>query len=60
MSSTKSGTTLPKVEIAHIGAPGPVRDAKFSVDSGVNLKPYIDEGSAVDSNGSGASTRASE
>ena len=53
VSSTKSGTTLPKVMIAHVGAPGAVRDLKFTLDGNVNLKPYIDEGSQVDGQSSG-------
>jgi len=53
VSSTKSGTTLPKVMIAHVGATGAVRDLKFTLDGNVNLKPYIDEGSQVDGQSSG-------
>ena len=47
-SSTKSGTTLPKVEIAHVTSPGNVTTLVFTVDGSVNIKPYIDEGSEVD------------
>jgi hypothetical protein len=53
VSSTKSGTTLPKVKIAHVASPGPVRDCKFALDGSVNLKPYIDEGSQVEGMSSG-------
>lgn len=53
VSSTKSGSTLPKVKIAHVTSPGAVRDMKFAIDGGVNLKPYIDEGSQVDGQSSG-------
>ncbi len=53
VSSTKSGSTLPKVKIAHVTNPGAVRDMKFQLDGGVNLKPYIDEGSQVDGQSSG-------
>jgi len=53
VSSTKSGSTLPKVKIAHVMNPGAVRDMKFELDAGVNLKPYIDEGSSVDGQSSG-------
>lgn len=53
VSSTKSGTTLPKVEIAHVTSPGAVRTLHFKVDGGVDLKPYIDEGSEVDGQSSG-------
>ena len=53
VSSTKSGSTLPKVKIAHVTSPGAVRDMKFELEGGVNLKPYIDEGSQVDGQSSG-------
>jgi len=53
VSSTKSGSTLPKVKIASVTSPGAVRTLNFHVESGVNLKSYIDEGSQVDSSGSG-------
>ena len=53
VESTKSGTALPKVQIASVASPGKVRTLAFKVDGDVNLKPYIDEGSQVDSSGSG-------
>jgi hypothetical protein len=53
VSSTKSGSTLPEVEIASASSPGAVTTFRFDVDGGVNLKPYIDEGSAVRSTASG-------
>ena len=53
VESTKSGSTLPKVQIASVSQPGAVRTMEFKVDGGVNVKPYIDEGSQVDSSGSG-------
>jgi hypothetical protein len=53
VESTKSGTTLPKVKIASVSSPGAVQTLSFNVEHGVNLKPYIDEGSQVDSNGAG-------
>ena len=54
VSSTKSGSTLPaNVKIASVSSPGAVQDLVFDVEHGVNLKPYIDEGSKVDSSGSG-------
>lgn len=48
VSSTKSGTTLPKVKLATASNPGAVRDLKFTVEPGVDVKPYIDEGSMVE------------
>jgi hypothetical protein len=53
VSSTKSGTTLPKVKIATASMPGAVQDLKFMIEGGVNLKPYIDEGSMVEGQCSG-------
>ncbi|HEX3757194.1 MAG TPA: hypothetical protein VHW23_00745 [Kofleriaceae bacterium] len=53
VSSTKSGSTLPRTKIASVASPGAVRTLGFHVESGVNLKPYVDEGSQVDSSGSG-------
>jgi hypothetical protein len=53
VSSTKSGSTLPKVKIASASMPGAVQDVKFMVEGGVNLKPYIDEGSMVEGQCSG-------
>jgi hypothetical protein len=53
VSSTKDGTTLPKVKIASATMPGAVRDVTFAIESGVNLKPYIDEGSMVEGQCSG-------
>lgn len=53
VESTKPGTTLPKVKIASTSSPGAVQTLTFDVEHGVNLKPYIDEGSQIDSSGSG-------
>jgi hypothetical protein len=53
VESTRSGTTLPKVKIASVASPGAVQTLTFNIEHGVNLKPYIDEGSQVDSTGSG-------
>jgi hypothetical protein len=52
VASTRSGSTLPRAKIASAASPGAVRTLKFHVES-VNLKPYIDEGSQVDSAGTG-------
>lgn len=53
VASTRSGTTLPKTKIASLSSPGAVQTLTFDVERGVNLKPYIDEGSQVDSKASG-------
>ncbi|CAN5249486.1 hypothetical protein BH11MYX1_BH11MYX1_14720 [soil metagenome] len=52
VESTKSGTTLPKVKIASVSAPGAVQVMNFKVEN-VDVKPYIDEGSQVDTSGTG-------
>jgi len=52
VSSSRSGSTLPRAKIASVASPGAVRTLSFHVE-GVNLKPYIDEGSQVDSAGMG-------
>jgi hypothetical protein len=53
VESTRAGSTLPKVKIASISMPGAVQTMSFDVESDVNLKPYVEEGSQVDSTGSG-------
>lgn len=53
LESTKSGTALPRVKIATASNPGAVQTMTFDVDDSINLKPYIDEGSKVESSGSG-------
>jgi hypothetical protein len=52
VTSTKSGSMLPRTKIASATSPGAVRTLSFQVEA-VNLKPYIDEGSQVDSTGTG-------
>jgi hypothetical protein len=51
--SSQQGSTLPRVEIASVIAPGAVTTMEFDVDSDVDLKPYVDEGSVVESEASG-------
>lgn len=53
VESAKAGSTLPKTKIASVASPGAVRSLAFDVDGSVNLKPYIEEGSQVDSSGTG-------
>ena len=52
VQSTKSGTGLPKAKIATVSMPTGQK-MKFTVDGSVNLKQYVDEGSQVDSSGTG-------
>ncbi len=54
VSSTKPGSMLPRAKIASVASPGAVRTLSFHVEGGVNLQPYIDEGSQVDSAGMGS------
>jgi hypothetical protein len=53
VKSSVEGSTLPRVEIASVTMPGAVRTMKFDVESGVDLKPYVDEGSIVESTAEG-------
>ena len=53
VSSSKSGSSLPKVEIAHVTSPGNETEMPFVVDPTVDLNPYINEGSEVDAQGTG-------
>jgi hypothetical protein len=53
VESTGSGSTLPRVLIASATSPGAVQTVNFDVVAGVDLKPYVDEGGQVDSDGSG-------
>lgn len=52
VKSSKQGSTLPRVEIANVDMPGAVTTLKFEVTD-VNIKPYVDEGSVVESEGRG-------
>jgi hypothetical protein len=52
VKSSASGSSLPRVEIAHVAAPGAVQKLEFAVES-VDIKPYVDEGSVVESEGRG-------
>jgi hypothetical protein len=53
VESTKQGSSLPKVKLATVDNPGAVQTMTFTIEPGVNLKPYVDEGSQVDSTGAG-------
>jgi hypothetical protein len=50
--SSQQGSTLPKVEIASVASPGAVTTMHFVVKD-VDVKPYVDEGSIVESTGKG-------
>lgn len=53
VASRREGSSLPRVRIAHAAAPGAVTDLAFEVDGGVNLEPYVREGSVVESSATG-------
>ena len=53
VESSKSGSALPKVKLAAVSAPGAVQDLEFTVVADVNLKPYIEVGSQIDTAASG-------
>ncbi len=52
--SSADGSALPRVEIASVVSPGAVTSMEFAVDARVDLKPYVDEGSVVESEASGS------
>jgi hypothetical protein len=51
--SSADGSSLPRVEIASVVAPGAVTTLVFEVDRSIDIKPYVDEGSIVESEASG-------
>ncbi len=53
VSSNMSGTTLPRVEIAHVTNPGAVQTMQFVVESSVDINPYVNEGSTVEGESTG-------
>ncbi|HEY5947291.1 MAG TPA: hypothetical protein VIV40_17425 [Kofleriaceae bacterium] len=53
VKSSKSGSTLPRVEIANVHAPGAVTTMSFAVKKEVDLQPYVEEGSVVEGESSG-------
>ncbi len=53
VKSRQSGTTLPRVEIAHVASPGVVTEMKFICDQHIDLDPYVNEGSVIETMGKG-------
>lgn len=53
VKSSKSGSTLPRVEIANVMNPGAVTTMTFTVDSDVDINPYVNEGSVIEAESSG-------
>ena len=52
VKSSRQGSSLPRVEIASVSSPGAVTTLTFQVTD-VNVKPYVEEGSIVESEGRG-------
>lgn len=52
VESSKSGSTLPRTQIATVSDPTGL-EMTFDVEESVNLKPYVEEGSRVSGTGSG-------
>lgn len=54
VESRQSGSSLPRVEVAHVDpAPNGVRQIFFDTDARVDLLPYIDEGARLTSSAQG-------
>jgi hypothetical protein len=53
VASSKSPTSLPRVEIANIHAPGAVTTMSFNVIEDIDLQPYVEEGSVVEGESTG-------
>lgn len=51
--SSASGSSLPRVEIASVTSPGAATTMKFVCNSNVDLDPYVNEGSVIESEGRG-------
>lgn len=51
--SARAGSALPRVEIAHAAAPGAVQVLDFDIVPGVDLAPYVDQGSVVETEARG-------
>jgi hypothetical protein len=53
VKSSLEGSTLPRVEIASVSNPGAVTTLDFHVESGVDINPYVNEGSVVEGESAG-------
>jgi hypothetical protein len=53
VKSSLAGSSLPRAEIASALSPGAVTTIEFSVDGSVDLQPYVEQGSIVESAGRG-------
>ena len=53
IESSQSGSSLPRVLVATVSSPGPTRRLDFDEVGGVNLLPYVNEGSVMTADGSG-------
>jgi hypothetical protein len=53
VKSNQQGSSLPRIEIAHVANPGAVQTMTFVVDKDVDINPYVNEGSTVEAESSG-------
>jgi hypothetical protein len=53
VKSGQSGSSLPRVEIANVASPGAVTTLSFHCNGDVNLDPYVNEGSVIETEGKG-------
>jgi len=51
VESTVAGSSLERLRVASLTDPGPVRSASFEVIPGINLLPYVNEGSQMTASG---------
>lgn len=53
VKSSQSGSSLPRVEIANVMKPGAVTTLTFEVVKGIDVNPYVNEGSIVEAESAG-------
>jgi len=53
VKSSRSDSSLPRIEIAHVASPGATTTMTFECDGKVNLDPYVNEGSIIETEGKG-------
>jgi hypothetical protein len=54
VKSARSDSSLPRVEIADVASPGAVTTMMFHCNGKINLDPYVNEGSVIETEGKGA------
>lgn len=53
VKSSMSGSSLPRVEICKVSNPGQVQTLDFEIVPGIDINPYVNEGSVVEAESSG-------